>query len=166
MKKPFGYAIAFAVQYTAMVFVHCNIAYMISLAFGMSIIKNIRSNIYSINKNVKSKEKIFKKISNFIDFHSILEQLRNMWMFIMLKILSKWFSFHFEHSGTVGEFSNIYQPIIMALFLWCILTICGTMLLLQYGIVEFIVIKSILLYFLVYHFVDIICRMKTIQFWY
>lgn len=39
----------------------------------------------------------------------------------------------------IHQFSDIYQAIVMALFLWCVLTICNTMLLLQYGIVEFII---------------------------
>lgn len=100
MKKPFGYIIAFAVQYTAMWYVHCNIACMISLAFGsflvsMSVIKNIKNNIYSINKNVKSKEnrlQTFKKISNFIDFHATLKQLSK----IFGNFAKNWFTFNFN----------------------------------------------------------------------
>lgn len=142
MTNPLGYMTAFVVEYTAFWYVHCNIACMISLAFGsfllaIALINTIKRNICEINKDVQFKAnrlQASKKLISFIEFHSTLKQLSNFWIFVCfaeddLLFISKC-------CRTVREFSDIYQPIIMSLFLWCLICICGTLLLLQYGLVE------------------------------
>lgn len=152
MTNPFGYTAAFIVEYTAFWYVHCNIACMISLGFGsfllsIALIKHTKRNIHVINKDINFRMRRLhtsEKLSQFIQFHATLKQLSFVWNFCLLEHWQSVF-FYFNTFRTVCEFSDIYQPIIMSLFLWCLMTICGTMLLLQYGLVEFIAVFIILI---------------------
>lgn len=89
MTNPLGYTTAFVVEYTAFWYVHCNIACMISLAFGsfllaITLINTIKRNICAINKDVQFKThrlQTSKKLVNFIEFHSTLKQLSSFCRF-------------------------------------------------------------------------------------
>lgn len=93
LKNPFGYLIAFVLQYAAFWYVHCNIACMISIGFGsflllMTLIKDIKDDLHHITKSVKVKAnrpQTYKKICDFIKFHAILTQ------YIIMFNFEKWF---------------------------------------------------------------------------
>lgn len=88
--------------------------------------------------------KSFKRLSDFIRIHSTVKQLSNDVFVRIINIYSikSGSIFEFISCRLFLDFSDIFQPIFMAIFTWSLMTICITMLMLQTEIVKRISYKS------------------------
>lgn len=90
-KHPIGYIIANISEYTYAVYSFVLISGILSLAIGahlcaIAMTKDIKSNLISIDKNTKPKKnrvKTFKRLCDFVKFHSTFKQLSNFDKFIV-----------------------------------------------------------------------------------
>lgn len=126
-----------------------NMSFMIgSRWMFLSFAKDIKSNWNSAEEMSSSKgspQKFKQQIYKCIQIHSTAKELR----WIRTKFMMCYFScsfnlthFCFVHLifRFVSEFSSIYEFTITVYFVWSLLTICGTLLLVQIELVAFLLI--------------------------
>lgn len=106
---------------------------------AVSIIEDIKSILKSVNKDAKSRKNYSKTLNRFSDFikiHSILKQLScesHNSFFLDQRIIT----FYRNFARFIHGFVRIFQPMLVAIFMWSMVTICGTMLMFQVELVEY-----------------------------
>lgn len=104
----------------------------------------IKEDLSGVNKSVKNNGNRFELmnlLTKCIDFHSIVKQLSILkcrWeSSLSINPVEPWFKLHvFPFIRFVTEFSSVYEIVILIVFFWSLLTICGGLLLIQMEIVE------------------------------
>lgn len=142
-RNPFGFAVMFIVQAVGFAHMVTLIACLNTLplvftvlAFGMTRV--IKRNLHLINRSAKSAKRqstIPNQFSNFIQYHATLKQLSRMEIHAFL-ITNCIFFIGIANRRSVNDFSLTIKPFILLLFLWGVLTICDTLLMLQMEIVK------------------------------
>lgn len=103
--------------------------------FGLAFCDDIENDLNSI-KEKENRSKTVKQLSEFIRYHSESLQLIVFCFFFNLSFefyLYSYTSFRLINS----DFSTIFQPIFLVLFLWSTITICSGMLVIQSELVEY-----------------------------
>lgn len=122
MKTPFGYLIAFALQYIALMclffYVSCATAAGVGFfLFTISITEDIKNNFKSINKQVSKsmnddkKNEILKQFLDTVQFHAIAKQLQQISIFSVfcLKNFPTCAIYLFIHCVFISDLSVEYQ---------------------------------------------------------
>lgn len=142
-KNPFGYIVATVLQYIIVVYAFSVLSSLATLGIGAFLFavlatKDIIQSMKSIDKSAMSEKrqsKTFKRFSDFILIHSTVKQFSNY--------AFKWknqFSYLIKTNWLLRlfmDFSDIFQPLFMAIFSWSLITICITMLMFQTEMVRY-----------------------------
>lgn len=142
-KNPIGYTIAIAIQST--VLFH-NMHFTSSMAnFGIgsflsaiALTKDLKYTLCRINESAKKKRNPTLAIENFSDFielESTAKRLsqENHSLILVLVIL---FKIKFICFRLIDTFSELYEPMIVVLFLWSLISISSALFLFQMEMVE------------------------------
>lgn len=111
--------------------------------FLISGCRDVMCNLTSINKMAKSKRhhlKCLKHISAFIRLHSDMKQLCDCNLnkfYFQNSFINGNRNFFYCCFRLVRDFSKFWQPIFLTLFAWSLISICGTMLMIQIEIVQY-----------------------------
>lgn len=121
----------------------------------MTFAKEIRQEWETANKLSEVNQVKFKQhVHEFIEFHSSVKQLRKFRIFHFSPIFSM--NVISKHNYVIFRFvaiySDIYGLIITCYFLWSLLSICGSLLMVELEIVEYLLF--IILH--IFHFVNLL----------
>lgn len=88
-QNPFGYPIAFTLQYIMLMYVFEFIALAVSMVFGIyllttSMFKDMKQILRTLNKFPQNELMFILQLNDFLNFHSISKQLR----FILMSVFS------------------------------------------------------------------------------
>lgn len=141
LKTPIGYLMAFALTYVMLKHVYVFASAALSFEIGcylwvMEFIKDIKNHTNSLNATAKSRRKrwqTMERLRDSIEFHSHIKQLSIR--FFDSRLSS---DFNFQQFRLVRDMSNIGQPMLTALFSWSLVTNCGTLLIVQMQLVQWI----------------------------
>lgn len=147
-KSPLGYLVAYSIEFTSAFFLlrvfACTLGFFtasceILIGFAEDIKQQIHG-LNQINDIRKAQAEFLEKFHEFIQLDSSAKQFSanywiRRWRSKVYKILT-WFLIIFR---LTQKLSNIYQLIITAYFVWSILTICSTLLMVQMSLVEYFI---------------------------
>lgn len=116
-----------------------------SYLYGIAMSKCSIKSLFAINRHARSKpndSEIIENIIEFVQFHSRANQL-SMHYAVSLNVTNAnldflffwWFQSHIIR--LVSHFSDIFQYFLMIGFMFCLITICGAMLMIQMQLVEY-----------------------------
>lgn len=136
-----GFLVAFTLQCIVLghIFIYCTILVSFginSYLFGITSTKFLISALHHTNESVKSgtdRLAAASEFNNFIELQSAAKQLSYFCIFLFFQV--DFFSNNTHVSWIcrmVQQFSDMFQPIIALLFIWCI----GKLLLLQYAYLD------------------------------
>ena len=137
-------------QYISVAFhlsiVTCTMSYGIGASgIALTLAKDMKGFLHSINVNVRNdgkREHILKRFIGFIQTHAANKGLStfDVKAFEFFKNSFQNIQYFFScvcfRAGRI--FSDIYQPLFAVLFAWSLGTICGSMLMIQMEIVEYL----------------------------
>lgn len=120
-------------------FTFCMVACVASLGIGCYIIaltvtRTFRDILFFINDRAKvrtERARTTERIKEYIKAHSNMKELS---LFICQSIF--FMSFSIRLCRIVKEFSELFQPMFMAVFVWCTVSICGAMMMIQIELVK------------------------------
>lgn len=145
-QNPIGFTTAITLQYIAVSYLLHVTACVLSIGVGAYIFaiattKEIERAVNDFNIVAKGRTTaanhafLMSQFSVFIDAHSTVKQLSKLFLKAQTaNASSKQFQCIFR---IATNFSDVFQPIFMVLFSWCIIAISGLMLLIQIEIVKF-----------------------------
>lgn len=142
-KTPFGYLIAYALEYMGAVhsisIVLCQTTFIIASYWMLiSLGKDITNELNTINAAQEDRLELTMKLSNVIHLHSNAKQLSDFTIFFK-RHLSWELQLDFNFFRLVRDFLNAYEFNILIHFFWTILSICGTLLLIQMELVGWVI---------------------------
>lgn len=147
-KTPIGYFIAFIIEIPPMFYVilssSCYICFVAGSSYViLSFTVDIKQQLAVLNERSKTKRidaEFNQRFFEFIQFHSVGKQLS-------LSSICKWFRLIQRTIDSifrfVSEFTDAISFIYCGYFMWTILTICDTLLMLQMELVQYLNFKFI-----------------------
>lgn len=118
-------------------------ACLVALGFGSFLIamassRCLKGCLYSISQNTKPKANLKRVLGHFIEFIELHTHVKQLSEYNLWHILSntQYMADSFTNFRLVRQFSYIFQPMLAALFLWSLVTICGALLIMQIELVE------------------------------
>lgn len=115
----------------------CKLIFMIECSdLFISMAKDIKIDLQSINAIKKNRPELMKRIAKFIRLRSKAKGLSS---FVLIESHSTTcYSLFSLFYRLVSKFLDVYEYMIMSHLLWSVLAICDSLLLLQYGIVKYL----------------------------
>lgn len=141
-KTPFGYLIAFRLQYITLAHVFQFIALLVSVGIGfflltITMLKDLKRTVRALKSYNQNEMLSMNQLYDFIKFHSITKQLS---LFFIDLWASKWereqFKFNLHIFRLIHDISNIAQPMNMIVFSWSCGALCLVMLTIKLELVE------------------------------
>lgn len=106
----------------------------------ISLAQDLKKDLLTVNrlaKHKRNRERLFKKISRLVRFHSDCKQLRNEHIYSMEQLtINNENSFMF--SSLIDDFTDVTGLVFLSFFTWSYFSICGTFLKINYEIVAFL----------------------------
>lgn len=141
-KNPYGYLIAFALQYIMVLNLHFFVACAVSTGIGIYLwastftldIKNhirIVNDIVNLGNSDDNHLRLSKQLYETIEFFTVVKQLsgiKNIYKSVNFWLANKWIKFI---NRLLRNGSKLVQSIFPILFTWSLITICGGMLLIS-----------------------------------
>lgn len=141
--QPLGFLVAVAVQCTIVAYFFLFVACMTcigveSYIFAVSVTEDIKSLLKCMNRFSKPKKhqsKIKQQLFVYIRTHSTVKQLSDNCESIIPIIFEYHPKSKFPHR-LIEDFTRLFQPMLTLLVIWSLITMCGTMLMVQAEIVR------------------------------
>lgn len=137
-RHPIGYVFAVTSQWIAVSCVCFSVSILLAVGIAFfllmfAITKDLKCILKVIEKNSCAKtrrKQIFKQFAEFIDLHAAIKQLS----FVVCGTNE---TFLLIFNGIVSDFSDLYKPAFITLFLRGILSSCCALLIIQLALVEY-----------------------------
>lgn len=153
-KSSCGYLIAVGIQCAIMLYATmlgvCIIAFPVgSYLYVMAMVKCINKMLITINqltKDHRKKYRIFQQLVEFIQFHTYVKQLSvscECEIFFFTAVVKLIFFCSNLFRIIIAGFWDVFKHICNLLFIWSLVTVCGTLLLVQTELVRFYSMRSI-----------------------
>lgn len=144
-KTPITYLMALAIMYVVLIHVYIFASAAISFEIGsylwvVEFIEDIKHDTESINKIAKSRRnrwQTMQRLRDSIEFHCHIKQFSICFLNFRwnIRISTVWSWPDFTKFRLVRNVSNIGEPMLTAVFSWSLVTICGTLLIVQMQLV-------------------------------
>lgn len=145
LKTPICYLMAFAITYVMLIHIYVFASAAISFEIScylwvMEFIEDMKKDTNSLNETAESRRnrwQTMERLRDSIEFHSQIKQLSIRFSDSRSKVtLSS--DFIFQQFRLVRDVSSIGQPMLTCLFSWSLVTNCGTSLIVQMQLVQWI----------------------------
>lgn len=135
-RNPYGYLVAFSLQYALMSFgikhATCHTGFIGGSCWMLiSFTEDLKNELNTLNTTIGKKGQLnaYKEFSEFLQYHAMAKQFSFIRFFIFLyDLLTVNWYFHFR---LVNDFTEAYKHIILFFFLWSTITTAGALLVIR-----------------------------------